>query len=341
MLEHRWVRTWWQLHRAEGRLLLVLAEADDGEPLGLAPLYLRRQRQLPTIHFLGTGERESDEVAGEYLGWLARPDRVDLVTRAVGRALRALAGRWDRVHLANLGAAQDLQWRLPQELAAVARQVELSPRPAFRIAVQPLETYLTALPSANFRHRCRRALRAGAEAGVELVTATTPEEARALTAVLTELHQRRWRERGHRGAFASAVFRDFHARLLPGYVADGTAWLAGLRQGSRWLAARYHLRAGDRVYDYLSGVDTSAGAALGPGLLLTLHALEWCARNGVRSYDLLGGDYDYKRRLATEVDQLFELDVFGGSLAAQLWLAARRLRARLRRSPADAAARAG
>ena len=54
----------------------------------------------------------------------------------------------------------------------------------------------------------------------------------------------------------------------------------------------------------------------------------------MRTYDLLGGDYEYKRKLATDTDQLFELDVFGGSLAAQLFLAARRLRSRWRASGA-------
>jgi CelD/BcsL family acetyltransferase involved in cellulose biosynthesis len=337
MQEYRWVRTWWEIHRDDGELLLILVKDGQDQPVGLAPLYLRREVPLHTVHFLGTGEREADEVTGEYLGVLAAPAMVGPVTARVALALREAAPRWDRLHLVNLSATQELAWRLPQELGATARCIEVDHRPAYRIAVQPLDAYLAALPSANFRHRCRRALRAGAAAGVELVTATEPERARQMMAALIELHQQRWRERGRPGAFGSAVFRDFHQRLLPGYLADGSGWLAGLRQGDRWLAVRYHLRAGDRVFDYLSGVDTAAPSALGPGLLLTLHALDWCARNGVRTYDLLGGDYDYKRRLATEVDQLVAIDVFGDSLAAQLWLAARRLRERLRPA-ADAAA---
>lgn len=337
MLEYRWVRTWWEIHRDAGDLFVIVVADDRWQPVGLAPFYLRREGALHTVHFLGTGEREADEVAGEYLGLLAAPEMMAPVSAVVGEALRARAGEWDRVRLVNLASAQELPGRLSQALGPVARQIDVGRRPAFRIQVTPLPRYLAALPSANFRHRCRRALRAGEAAGVELVTATEPAQARELMAALAALHQRRWQERGRPGAFDSPVFRDFHARLLPGYLADGSGWLAGLRRGNDWLAVRYHLRAGDRVYDYLSGVDTRAPAALGPGLLLTLHALEWCAHNGVRTYDLLGGDYDYKRRLATEVDQLLEIDVFGPSLAAQLWLAARRLRERLRPAPGESA----
>jgi CelD/BcsL family acetyltransferase involved in cellulose biosynthesis len=343
MLEYRWVRAWWQIHRRDGRLLLILVVDGAGRPIGLAPLYLRRASDDPigllrTVHFLGTGEREADEIVSEYLGWLAAPEALETVTTIVGQVLRDRANDWDRIRLVNVMPEQDLHVRLPRELTPVSQQVAVSPRPTFRIAVRPLEEYLAGLSSGNFRHRCRRALRAGAEAGVELVTVTRPEEARALFPVLARLHQQRWSERGQPGAFDSPVFREFHQQLMPTYVADGTAWLVGLRQGDRWLAVRYHLRAGDGVFDYLSGVDTETPPALGPGLLLTLYGLQWCERQGVRVYDLLAGDYAYKHKLATSIDEIFEVDVFGSSLAAQLWLAARRLRSRWRAATSGAAA---
>jgi CelD/BcsL family acetyltransferase involved in cellulose biosynthesis len=342
MLERRWVSRWWHLHRRDGKLLLIAVTDREGTPLGLAPLYVRRdlrdpRRLLRTVHFLGTGEREADEVAAEYLGWLAPPELVPAVTAAVAHVLRTRAGTWDRLQLVNSCPEQDLAGQLRRALGPVGLAASDRVRPAFRIDVKPSERYVAELTSSSFRHRCRRALRAGVEAGVELVTATTPQEVQSLHAALVDLHQRRWQARGHAGAFGSAVFRDFHGHLLPAYVADGTAWLAGLRQGDRWLAARYHLRVGDTVFDYLSGVDTEAPAALGPGLLLTLHALDWCVQNGITTYDLLAGDYDYKRKLATDTGSLVDLDLFATTLSARLWLAARRLKARVSR-PAPAPA---
>src|SRR6185369_9209849 len=171
-----------------------------------------------------TGERGTDKIAGEYLSWLAPPETADTVTSLVAQVLRE-RGDWDRLRLVNVRPEQGLHVALPQALAAVAQHVRVSPRPAFRIAVQPLEQYLAGLASGNFRHRCRRALRAGAEAGVQLVTVTHPDEARGLFSVLAKLHQRRWVERGQPGAFDSPVFRGFHDELMPAYVADGTGWL--------------------------------------------------------------------------------------------------------------------
>src|SRR5204862_7983667 len=93
MLEYRWVRTWWEIHRRDCRLLIVIAVDDAGQPIGLAPLYLRRDtrdpvRLLRTVHFLGTGEREADEIASEYLGWLGPPKVIDTMTALVGQVLR-------------------------------------------------------------------------------------------------------------------------------------------------------------------------------------------------------------------------------------------------------------
>jgi CelD/BcsL family acetyltransferase involved in cellulose biosynthesis len=334
MMEYRWVRAWWELHQHEGKLLVIVLRDAEGQPVALAPLYIRRDTRDPlsvlrTVHLLGTGEREADEVASEYLGWLAPPALVDTMTSAVATVLRDRAATWDRVRLSNIDGEQDLG-RLPEALGTMVRAARVDTRPTFRIAVRPLEEYIAGLTSSNFRHRCRRALRAGAEAGVELVTASDAEQAQELFAVLTRLHQQRWSQRGQPGAFDSAVFCDFHARLLPKYLGDGTAWLAGLRCGDHWLAARYHLRVGDRVFDYVSGVDTTHAPALGPGLLLTLLGLQWCAEHGIRTYDLLAGDYEYKRKLATDTGEIVEVDFFGSSLTAQLWLAARSLRARLR-----------
>jgi CelD/BcsL family acetyltransferase involved in cellulose biosynthesis len=340
MTEYRWIRTWWAVHRHEGKLLVIVVRNERDEPVALAPLYVRRDssdplRMLRSVHFLGTGEREADEVTGEYLGWLGPPDLVDAVSAIVGKVLLDRAHTWDRIRLLNVGQEQDLV-RLRDVLSPIVGETTVTARPTFRIGVRPVDEYVNGLDSANFRHRCRRALRAATAARVEFVTARGPDETKELFAVLARLHQRRWRQRGKPGALGSAIFWSFHERLLHSYVADGTAWLTGLRSGDRWLGARYHLRAGDQVFDYLSGIDTDAAPALGPGLLLTLLGLKWCADNGVRSYDLFGGDYDYKRKLATETGQMVDLDIFRASLTTRLWLAARKLRSRLRAGRASA-----
>jgi CelD/BcsL family acetyltransferase involved in cellulose biosynthesis len=343
MLEFDWIRQWWRLHRREGRLFVLLVIDERRQPIGLAPLYLRDEgvahpsRCLRTVSFLGTGEAERDEVTGEYTTWLGAPEALPTVTAQVLARLAAARGTWDRLQLDCLWPGANIHEPLLRALRARAVRAELTTLPSFRSPVLPLDGYLRALPSANFRHRCRRALREGQEQQVQLQRAGTRAETAEMFAALIDLHQRRWQRRGEPGAFASPVFSSFQKALCDRYVDSGAAWLVGLRQGSRWLAVRYLFCAGGRLYDYLSGVDTEVSPALAPGLLLHLRTIEVAAAAGLAVYDLMAGDADYKRHLALEQSDLPSVDVFAPTLRSRLWLAARDLRRRLVSARAAAA----
>jgi CelD/BcsL family acetyltransferase involved in cellulose biosynthesis len=336
MLEYRWVQTWWRLHRGEGRLLLLLVVDDQRQPLGLAPLYLRDEgvahpsRCLRTVRFLGTGESEGDEVAGEYTTWLGAPEALATVTAGVAAQLAAARPVWDRLYLNWMWPGAGIEDGLSRALAGKAIKTEIVTTPSFRAPVRPLAEYLKALSSGNFRHRCRRALRAGQDQGVELVRAQSAPQAQQMFEQLMVLHQHRWQRRGEPGVFASPVFTGFQKALLEPYRTSGAAWLVGLRQKERWLAVRYLLCAGGRLYDYLSGVDTEVNTALAPGLLLHLLTIDAAAEAGLVVYDLMAGDADFKRHLTTEETALPTIDLFARTPRARLWLAARELTRRYR-----------
>jgi CelD/BcsL family acetyltransferase involved in cellulose biosynthesis len=331
-LELGWVRQWWRLHQADGTLALLLVLDDERQPLGLAPLYLRQDRSGPrrylrTLHLLGTGERQADEVTGEYMTWLCAPEAMAEVSAEVAaHLLDPTTPAWDLLRLEKLRPEAGIHAQLPHLLARGTAASAVSEHPCFRSPALPLERYLAALPSGSFRHRCRRALRAGRDAGVELVRAQEPGEVAAMFAALRSLHQQRWTGRGLPGAFASPVFNRFHEGLLEPYARDERLWMMGLRRQGQWLAVRYLIRAGDTLYDYLSGVDTTTETALAPGLLLHLFTIDAAAAAGIRVYDLMAGDQEYKRRLALEESALPTLELHARTMRARLWLAAREMR---------------
>ena len=126
---------------------------------------------------------------------------------------------------------------------------------------------------------------------------------------LIDLHQRRWEERGKPGAFASDVFTGFQHQLLDRYfpAGDGAgpehAWLVGAAPGDDRPLAGDPLPAARRGPPVRLPVGRGHrhrghSAALAPGLLLHLHTIDACAADGIAVYDLMAGDYDYKRKLA-------------------------------------------
>src|SRR6185369_5334742 len=190
--------------------------------------------------------------------WLGAPEAVPLVTaRLAAHLLDPETPAWDLLRLEKMRPEARIHEELPRLLGDQITAANTSDHASFRSPVRPLEAYLAALPSGNFRHRCRRALRAGREAGVEFVRARTPDELRDMFAAMRSLHQQRWSGRGQPGAFASEVFARFHEGLFESYAREDRLWLVGLRRGRQWLALRYLLRANDTLYDYLSGVDTA------------------------------------------------------------------------------------
>jgi len=126
MLEWSWVRTWWSMHAGEGELMIVLVQDESGRPLGLAPLYLRDEglkdprRCLRTVQFLGTGERERDEVTGEYTSWLAAPEDLPAVTEAVAAELGRRRSDWDRLRLERMSPQSDIVDKLGTALRGQA-----------------------------------------------------------------------------------------------------------------------------------------------------------------------------------------------------------------------------
>ena len=348
MLELTWVRTWWRLHRDEGTpFILLLSEpgsaAAPGRPLALAPLYIRDEgwrdprRVLRTVCFLGTGEREGDELTGEYTTWLGAPEMMAPMTAAVAARLIEHSGRWDRLKLDRTCPESGIADGLSAALAPMALETGVQRVATFRSPTMPLDKYVQAIPSGNFRHRCRRALRAAKEQGLEFVRASNAAEMTQMFAALRELHQARWGGKGERGVFASPIFTRFHEQIRDSYAREGRMWLVGLRQRGemadtpgKWLAVRYLLRAGDCLYDYVSGVDTGQSSALAPGLVLHLHTIDACAAEGIGIYDLMAGDYDYKRKLALQESALPTLEILGRSVRSRVWKAARALTRRLR-----------
>lgn len=322
-----WIETWLGLLPDDCRAWLCRL-GEPGAPRALALLGRRRLRSgrlplpLQRASLMESGDPAYDRLAVEFTAPLlagpdalapflaglieeTRPDYELLVARCRPQLAEALAEAAGRAGRPFAVYRRSLGWlcELPE-----ARNGD----------------YLDRL-SRNTRQAVRRTRRLlEAEGPLALEAARSQEEAQDFLDALRRLHTRTWQARGEAGAFASPRLVAFHRRLVE-HGFPGQVQLLRLRVGARALGYLYNFLHRGRVHQYQVGFDYPADKRLNLGLLAHVLAIEHYRRSGARHYDLLAGDAQYKRQLATRSYELLSCGVAGASPLARL--------ARLGRAP--------
>jgi CelD/BcsL family acetyltransferase involved in cellulose biosynthesis len=314
-----WAETWWR-HFGHGEPLVALERDDDGRPVALVPLELRRRGPLKVARFLGHGPSDA-------MGPVAAPGD----PRGV-EALQTLQGarHWD-VLLAE---------RMPPGAGAPelhGRTLLREPSPIVEAPEGGFEGFL-AERSRNFRSQVRRKERALLERGLTYRLSDGPARLEDDMRTLASLHHARWA--GERSGAFSAGRAEFHQDFARTALERGwlRLWLAEM-DGTA-VAAWYGFRFGAAEWYYQSGRDPDWDKE-SVGLVLLAHTIRAAFDDGLTTYRLLRGGESYKDRFATS-DPGLETVVAGsgplGSAAQMASGAALRLRRALRRRRGSGAA---
>ncbi len=349
-----WLSTWWH-HYGEGhcrgrpvRRLFVLTVFDDFDRLvGIAPWYIENTASHGRVlRPLGSGE-----VCSDYLSVLCRRGTEDRVAGALADYLAESAasdGRdlqpWDLLELGCVAVGDVAVGRLIEHLADRGNTVHRRTGPnCWRIELpESWEDYLARL-SKSHRKQMRRLERRVLDSRQAVVhTVDSLDQLDAAAGFLIDLHQRRRRELGEPGCFASARFTAFHREVMPKLLRNGQLRLSWLELNGRPAAAEYQIGAGGIVYAYQSGLDPVV-LDQQPGRLLALATLRSALEAGYVGFDFLRGDEQYKAHWRAEPRRSLDLRVVPSRATARLrhnlWLAGSQLKQWVKShwTPADAA----
>jgi len=276
-----WARAWWS-HRRRGRLCVLTARDDDGVLVGLLPLVAAAYGPTRRLTFLGAPE-------ADYQDLLAHPAHAETVCAAFARWLADAARAWDVIDLPDVREDSALATLAPPSPSLAARRYVHRLCPYL-----PLDADWRAAAGKQLRTRIGRKTRKLArDFDVSFDVAAAADLPHALDDLFW-LHDRRWRRRGLRGAFARPSVRRFHRELAARFLDRGWLRLHRLRVDGKTRAAFYCFADGARVYYYLSGFDLDLGR-YSPGAVLMARAVEDAQAAGARVFDLLRGDENYKR----------------------------------------------
>lgn len=318
-----WLINWWHVYGQEqGRELCTVAMHQDGRLVGLAPMCRRKVGRfgLQRVDFMGSGEDEEHETCSEYIGLLAERGCEQAVADAFGEALESdLLCPWDELDFTAMSSEAVISPLLSRAMGKATVYEVIGGAP-FATLPSSWDEYLANLPSSR-RYLIRRSLKAwekwSGEAPV-LRRVEREEELEAAFEMLSVLHEERWQEVGHGGAFASPLFREFHRKTMLDLFRAGALWLNWLEANGEPVAATYSIIWNNQIRFYQSGRKLDLPKKVRAGLVIHVCAIRESIEAGYSHYDFLAGTTRYKMQLANNVRPLIRLSLSRGSLRSKL-----------------------
>jgi CelD/BcsL family acetyltransferase involved in cellulose biosynthesis len=320
-----WCKAWWDHFGADATLHLITARDDDGTLLGIAPLSRVRLRTkarltIEQLQFIGAA------APVEHFDFLVRRGREGDVLPAMLATLREAS--YDVLALANILPESPSLPFLRDARLFDEQDGHRAPVLALPAGIAEVLAGLTKKKNERFRYYRRRIDRDFA-GDWSCTTASTAAEIDAAFDALLRLHQQHWTARGEPGAFADARLTAFYRDLAHRLAARGWLRLYSLRAGGKTVSVDYAFVYAGRFHHFINGTDF-AGPVDSPGAVLHYCMIERSIAEGVREYDFMWGEHDYKYDWGARarVDRTFIRNV---SVKARALSAARTVVSKLRK----------
>ena len=293
-LRWEWLWNWWEVFETgDMELCILLIEKEKGEVVGIAPFYLIR-RSLGGIYpvkclmFLGTQTESLGSVGSEYMNIICREGEEENIAQYLFDQI-VKHNFCDEIYLCKMDTSS-IAFNLFKKIATRGRLLSI----VFNESKSPYislhstwEEYLNGL-SASMRYKIRNERRKLEKSTGNIAIRSTSDEIE-LSSDFQEfirLHQTRWLSRNMGGAFLSAKFTLFHKKVVRSLMKSGYLDLVFLSVGGKIKAAMYNIIYNNKVYFYLSGLDTN-GSKGSFGLLLHSYCIEEAIKRGMDEYDFM------------------------------------------------------
>jgi CelD/BcsL family acetyltransferase involved in cellulose biosynthesis len=293
-LRYEYLSSWWQTlgggEWEQGSLLIVLVRRDNGELIGIAPLFFTRNRDgLPAMMLLGSIE------ISDYLDFIVRKTELPAFADALFDYLASgQAPAWQVLDLYNLPETSPT---LEAIQAAAGRrgwlfaQQRLQPCPYIPLPAD-WETYLAGIDKKQ-RHEIRRKMRRAEEYDPPVRWYIVQDEAQLdneMDGFMELMAQDPDKERFLTGVMRSQMKASVHAAFQAGWLQ-----LAFLEVGGQKAASYLNFDYAGHIWVYNSGLNF-AFRDVSPGWVLLGYLIQWAIEHHCQSLDFMRGDEDYKYR---------------------------------------------
>jgi CelD/BcsL family acetyltransferase involved in cellulose biosynthesis len=309
-LTREWQETWWESFQSQHccQLKIVTVRADGGALVGIAPLFVE-QTPLPPVRAYERGVPRTEHGEGaplrlvRFVGGVEVADYLDIIapayrTREVWSALLDYLlqhrDEWDALDLHSLPEFSPSREALVQLAAEKGLDIEVVPEDVCPVIELPRdwETYLMGLRKKD-RHELRRKVRkleGRDDARWYLVRTDDPGELERGMRAFIDLHRSSGLDKAQfMDERRAEAFMEMAARLSRSGWLDLAILAVHDEPAAAYLSFNYH----GCLYLYNSGYDPKF-AAYSAGVALLAYRIHKAILQGVKTFDFLRGDEDYK-----------------------------------------------
>jgi len=292
-LRHEYLRAWWsglgggEWPRGE---LAIVAATENGQLVGLAPLFLAEDRDgQPTLMLLGSFE------ISDYLDLIVRPnDLPAFLGGLLDFLVRSGPSSWRALDLYNLPETSPT---LPLLQAETGKRGWAFTQENFRPAISvqlpgDFDVYMSDIDKKQ-RHEIRRKMRRIHEFGLAVRWYIVDNEA-ALEAEIDGFLALMANDPAKATFLTEAMCAQMRASVQAAFRA-GWLQLAFLTLNGEKAAGYLNFDYDNRIWVYNSGIDNKY-LELSPGWVLLGYLLEWANENKRAEFDFMRGNEEYKYR---------------------------------------------
>ncbi|MBI5118524.1 GNAT family N-acetyltransferase [Candidatus Poribacteria bacterium] len=320
-LTWEWLWNWWAVF-GEGKELFLLCLFQGDDLVGLLPLFkstrtFLKMFRLKKLEYLGTGEKEDDEVCSNFLEPILHPEYAEVACGVISEAMMdQFGGEWDVIHLKNMDSESLTRQRLAEKFSE--RSCRVRSDVMFRNGVTRFdggwEPYFQSLGQRTRKKLKREKRLLESTSGFQYVFLRDETEFQWMFREIVRMNVKRW---GRSSAMASEKFKKFQERAGRELFAKEMLKLSVMRADGRVVAGNLDYSYKDVVYGYQTAFDPEYKPNVGVGFLSMVYCLENAAKEGFRVYDWYRvAPGEYKEHLLTAVRDILGLTIYRHSLAS-------------------------
>jgi hypothetical protein len=248
------------------------------------------------------GDQSHDQIWIEYNDFITIDEHTNASINACLLALQTTLDKWDEILISMITASR------AKKIQADIRNGHIISRiPTYVTEFENIANggdYVSSLKS-NTRYQINRSIRLYEEryGKLGLNSASTTEEALYLFHAAGKFHIKRWVDSGYK----NPDFIQFHENLIKKSFNNNEIDIINITSGTTIIGILYFHLVNKDVFFYLQGLRYEEDNKLKPGLVSHALTTQYYLDKGMRRYDYMGGESQYKCQLASESDELVTL----------------------------------